>query len=556
MDKATLKNIIREEIKPYKQLLGEARGKVIHGGLAGQQTRVNDKSNEINSLTTPISYKEARKLTGLQGIEAAQKPDFIRWVMSKFGRNLPKDIDEKEVEKIIFSDDLSKYKTLNIGIDNPDTLAKLYQTKIKLNKELGSTTDSSSQGSSRMNNLLAAYDNAYAAEDRMRADKTPTGRNKNLSMDNTGGEEFDIIAPLIGQNSKQRAEQIFQDARTKFFARSLLGAGSLSGMAEIMEDVAFDAAKKWAELLIGSVKIALGDKNSRDDFSAIDFVEGINSVLGRKPDYSVPEEEITNEELTAIQSYGDQLYDAIRIRNTAAVSRIRAEVIRALVDDLRGSDEKNYLSILASVIRFDKTNELETTKLGYGPSRIAKEKIQKNLEKIADFEEKKNESNATKIDQIIAKLEAENAVHQKQIDAGFESLHQKLSNLATEIAELEAEALFYDEEGTSLSIKGGDISAQQKAAKKRFEEIQKLVAEKEKQMTEIRAEMNSHVSGKMERLKLKYGGGNVMKTFQYLVAKIVDKQIDEQLTDEEKAQVESFFNKKMDMLTLSSVEND
>lgn len=211
MNKEILKNIIREEIKPYKKLLGEGGGKVLHGGLAGQEMRQSAVSSEINKLGGRISKEQARKLTGLKGITPEQKSDFIRWVMMRFGKNMPKDITDAEVEKAIFSDNSSEYKTLNLTIDNPDTLAKMYQTKIKLNKELGSTVGDKTEGSSRMNNLLAQYDDAYAAEDKARGEvkKTKGGRDENLSTFDTGGEEFDKVAPIVGVNSKQRADQLF-----------------------------------------------------------------------------------------------------------------------------------------------------------------------------------------------------------------------------------------------------------------------------------------------------------------------------------------------------------
>ena len=441
-----LKNIIKEEIAPFKKMLSET-------------SLVPNQAQQSTTKAANFSASRGKEPLGLPTIDTKEgKKDFTRWVMDKFGKNIPEDLSAEQVEKILFSANEEKIKTLKLTM-NPNSLGKLYVTKMQLGKSLSSD---------KMDKTLAAYDVAYE-------EKENKGK-KNITSDEAGGETLDTIATQTGLGSKARADQVFNTAKAKMMGRAMIGGGSLKEMNRVVLSVANQAADLYVKILIGAVKIALTDKNAATeadrDFSAIDFVEGLNSqVLKRKPDYAVEEADITNEELTAIQYFGDEIEKYLKMRDVSKLADKQAEIIDMLIDDFAsGEGDGRFLQYFASVIKTPKIEELGT-KVGTGISRVNLDKIELLQKRINSLETEKDISNSEK-DQ--SRLEAEIAslkqqVSELKVDPEHNNLKNRLSDLATELADLETEMIVY---GAASPGKSKEAQSKMSSISSRMEEIE------------------------------------------------------------------------------------
>lgn len=524
--KEYIKRLVKEEVAPFKKMLGETHVINTHNHLSAH------KADKIK-YDTSIKGKEP---SGLPTIKSdSERKDFTRWVMEKFGKNIPKDLSPEEVQKILFSANEDKIKTLNLSA-HPSSLGKLYVTKMQLNRSLSSD---------KMNKTLAAYDAAYAEEESKSKEK------KNLSANDTGGESFETAAPHINQNSKQRAEQIFKDAKAKMMGRAMIGNGSLKEMNRVVLQVANQAADLYVKLLVGAVKIAIEDrsvvKDEDRDFSAVDFVEGLNSqVLKRKPDYAVEEDDISNEELAAIQYFGDEFEKLLKLRKPDLIANKQAEVIDMLMDDFgSGEGDGQFLQYFAAVIQEPAKEEL-AQKVGSGASRVNAEQVA-NLQKQIDSLETERDATAseTKKQELDAKIKVlAQQIETLKIDPEHKNFQKRLSALATEYADLESELLVYD-----ASSPGKHRQAQDK-----IKEITSRMEAIEAEMSKIREMENERIPDANKRLKMTYSGGNVMKTFQHLVAKMMDSYVNEELTDAEKEKIQNSLSRGSDSLDLGVID--
>lgn len=470
--KAITKEVIKEEMDMFKKvLIGEA-GKA---AIKSPEFRNQDAADQIRtSKLANVGAKQADRFD-LSYIKKNEKSDFIAWIMRRFGKNIPSGLTSKEVEEKVFSGNIEDWNSLNIGIDNPDTMAKLWITKNQLNRALGTQ---------KMASSLAKWDAYEAAQKAKETGKTATGRDKSIVTGDTGGETLDVITPTIGQKSKQRTGQHYDDAYENLASRLILGKGSIKEAAAEMEDIAMDATEVYIKLLTKSVEFA---SKTKEGFTAQGFFDEINDVLGRKPDYSV--ETATTEELTAIQSFGDDIADALRTGNASKLEGVQAEIMDMLMDDFAGKQgpakDPNFLAAIASVIRNPK---------------------------IQEFEPKAREEK----------------------DQFMDRNYEILGTLRNKLADLETEELFYEdmvslggiepnEFGLSKTSKEDD--AKKKIAILKLAKIQKDIEDTKTEMAKTEEAVNMHLAGGIEHLELKYTGGNVMKTFQQLVAKMVDNVI-------------------------------